>query len=73
MPDVQEILDELQDGEIFSTIDLKSGYWQIPLEETCKPMTAFAFNGRQYVFNVLPFGLKNAPAVFMRIMTKTTW
>lgn len=56
MPEVQEILDELQDGEIFSTFDLKTGYWQVPLDEGSIPATAFAFNGRQYVFNVLPFG-----------------
>ena len=68
MPEVNEILDDLHGASIYSTLDLTAGYWQITLDEESKLLTAFSWEGKQYVFNVLSSGLKNAPAIFMRIM-----
>ena len=53
-------------------LDLKSGYWQVPIKEEDKEKTAFrTSSGQLYEFNQLPFGLCNAPAIFSRLMDRT--
>ncbi|MGZ6453674.1 MAG: reverse transcriptase domain-containing protein [Bdellovibrio sp.] len=52
----------------FSILDLKSGYWQVPLEETAQKLAAILLPFGIFQFICLPFGLKNAPAFFQRYM-----
>lgn len=63
LPPLNDLIRSLGTSKIFSIIDLKSGYWHIPIEEYSKQFTAFSTpEGLQFEFNVLPFGLENAPA-----------
>ena len=65
IPRIMDAIKDLGIAKIFTTIDLKSGYWQIPMYETAKRYTAFSTpSGGTYQFNVMPFGLKGAPRTF---------
>jgi len=68
MPSVQEQLRGFSGSTYFSTIDLKSGYWQVELDEESRQYTAFASPIGLFEFNVMPFGLKNSPMTFQRLM-----
>lgn len=70
LPLITDLLDGLAGAEIFTTLDLASGFWQVELEESSKHKTAFQFENNLYEFNVLAFGLKNAPATFQRLLQK---
>ena len=63
--------DALHAARWFSTLDLKSGYWQVPIMEWDKEKTAFCTSsGQLYEFIQVPFGLCNAPATFSRLMDR---
>lgn len=68
IPRIQDILDKLSGSLWFSAIDLTSGYWQVALDNDSKEITAFSTHNGHYQFTRMPFGLKNAPAEFSRIM-----
>ena len=63
LPRIDDLLDALHGTKWFSTLDLKSGYWQVPITEQDKAKTAFrTSSGQLFEFNQVPFGLCNAPA-----------
>lgn len=70
VPRVDDTLDAIVGSQWFSSLDLRSGYWQVELSPDAKPKTAFS-NGRGlWQYTVMPFGLCNAPASFERLMDK---
>ena len=71
LPRIDDLLDALDGAKWFSTLDLKSGYWQVPITEQDKAKTAFrTSSGELFEFNQVPFGLCNAPATFSRLMDR---
>lgn len=68
LPRIDTLLDALRGNMWFSTLDLVSGYWQIPIEDDVREKTAFVTHEGLYEFTVMPFGMSNAPATFQRAM-----
>ncbi|UYV64864.1 hypothetical protein LAZ67_3002201, partial [Cordylochernes scorpioides] len=68
LPRVDDALDCLKGANIYSTIDLKAGYWQIGIDEADREETAFITPDGLFEFKAMPFGLCNAPATFERMM-----
>ena len=67
-PAPEELLQRFHNITCLTAIDLVASYWQIPLSPESRQYTAFIYNGRSYVFKVLPFGLKTAVGSFSRAM-----
>ena len=68
LPRIDETLDSLGGNNWFCTLDLQSGYWQVGMKEEDKEKTAFSSHMGLFQYNVMPFGLCNAPATFEAMM-----
>ena len=70
LPRIDTALDALEGSQFFSTLDLQSGYHQVAMHPNSKEKTAFISHSGLYEFNVLSFGLANAPPNCQRLMGK---
>ncbi len=70
LPNISEMVNKIAQYRVFSTIDLRSAYHQVPLKDEDKPYTAFEARGNLYQFTRLPFGVTNGVACFQREMVK---
>ncbi|XP_055913098.1 uncharacterized protein LOC129946788 [Eupeodes corollae] len=69
LPFISAILDKLRNAKYLSSLDIKSAYWQIPMEKESRKYTAFTVPGRGlYQFCRMPFGLHNSPATWQRFI-----
>ena len=68
LPRIDESLEALAGSRYFTTLDLLSGYWQVPLDADAQEKSAFITRSGLWKWKVLPFGLTSAPATFQRLM-----
>ena len=70
MPRLEYIWDAIgaTNATVYSVIDLAGAFWQLPVDQDSKEKTAFVVQSGQYQFNRMPFGLRNAPASFQKLI-----
>ena len=68
VPHIEEIIDQLEGFCVFSTLDLKNGFFHVPIDETSTKYTAFVTKEGQFEFMKAPFGLTISPAAFLRLV-----
>jgi hypothetical protein len=73
MPQIDDLFDQIKRATVFSKFYLQSGYHHLRIKEGNIPKTSFRTQFGHYEFVVVPFGLTNAPVVFMSLMNGVFW
>ena len=70
IPRVDDCIDQIGCSQYISKFDLLKGYWHVPLSDRVKEISAFVTPDGLYQYTVMPFGMKNAPATYQRMINK---
>ena len=70
IPRIADCIDQIGNAKFVSTFDMLKGYWQVPLTQRAREISAFVTLSGLYQYKVMPFGMKNAPATFQRMVNK---
>ena len=70
IPRIADCIDQIGNAKFVSTFDMLKGYWQVPLTQRAREISAFVTPSGLYQYKVMPFGMKNAPATFKRMVNK---
>ena len=70
LPKIDEIYAQLKGSKIYSTFDMRSGYYHMVLSEESRPKSAFVSSFSKWEFKRCPFGLAQAPAYFQRLVNE---
>lgn len=70
IPRMDDCIDKVGNTRYVTKFDLLKGFWQVPLTERAKEISAFATPDGLYQYKVMPFGMKNSPATFQRLINK---
>lgn len=68
-PLIEDMMERLADAEYLTVVDINSAFWAIPVVFEDREKLAFVTQDGHYQFNVLPFGFRNSPAIFTRILS----
>lgn len=68
LPRMEDCVDQVGGAKFVTKLDLLKGYWQVPLTDRAREIASFITPGGLYSYNVMAFGLRNAPATFQRLM-----
>ena len=70
IPRIDDCVDKIGNAKYVSKFDLLKGFWQIPLSERAKEISAFVTPRGLYQYKVMPFGMRNSPATFQRLINR---
>lgn len=70
LPRLDDLIEWVGQSQFISTLELWKGYWQIPLTDDAKPLTAFRTPHGLWQFTKMPVGLHGAPATFQRLINQ---
>ncbi|GFW68412.1 hypothetical protein TNCV_1191111 [Trichonephila clavipes] len=69
LPIIEDVLDTLQEAKVYSTLDLRNGFFHVDVDEDCRKYTSFIVPDGQFEFNKVPFRLSTSPGVFQRYVS----
>jgi len=70
LPRIEDLIDRIGRAKFLTKLDMTRGYWQVPLDVESVPVSAFVTPFGHFQWRYMPFGLRNAPATFSRLVTK---
>jgi len=70
LPRIEDLLDRIGKSKYLTKLDMTRGYWQVPLDDVSAPISAFVTPYGHFQWRYMPFGLRDAPATFSRLVSK---